>query len=337
MLYICFVSETKRQILRLEMKQTMKFAYAENTFKNLRTQWETFLMFCFYFKLEPLPVTVDTLCLYAQFLNRSFQSPQSIRNYLSGVKTLHSILEIEYPKSNLLQLNLMLRGISRSKQHVIKKAAPITPEILKDIYKFLDFDNTFDTVIWALFLLMFFLMARKSNMVPTSVKTFDANKQLTRGDLTIENDLLLVNFKWSKTRQFGHSRQIPLVAIPGSCLCPVKAYKRVINTVQCSSTDSAFSYYANVRKSKLSITTYSQFQSKLRELIALTGRDSNLFSSHGLRRGGASWAFKSKVESELIQFHGDWLSQIYTEYLTYDFNQKLSVSQKMSSRILNEL
>ena len=57
-------------------------------------------------------------CLYAQFLNRSFRSVQSIRNYLSGVKTLHKILEIEYSTSNMFQLNLLLRGIARSKQHV---------------------------------------------------------------------------------------------------------------------------------------------------------------------------------------------------------------------------
>ena len=82
---------------------------------------------------------------------------------------------------------------------------------------------------------------------------------------------------------------------------------------------------------------YSQFQKRLREHICLTGRDGNLFSSHSFRRGGCSWAFRSNVESELIQHHGDWLSSIYTEYLTYDFDQKLSVSRKMANRILNEV
>lgn len=317
------------------MKQTMKSAYAEGTFRNLHTQWETFFMFCEYFKLEPFPVTVETLCLYAQFLNRSFRSVNSIKNYLSGVKTLHTILDIEYPQKNMIQLNLLLKGMCRINQHTVKKAMPITPEILRDIHKFLNFEKSFDIVIWALFLLMFFLMTRKSNMVPISVSTFDSRKQLTRGDLIVQNDVLLVNFKWSKTRQFGHSRQIPIVSIPKSCLCPVQAYKNVMKTVNCELSDSAFSY--NLNRSKLGIITYTQFQNKLRELISLTGRNSSLYSSHSFRRGGCSWAFKSNVESELIKYHGDWLSLVYTEYLTYDFNQKLSVSERMSSRILNEL
>lgn len=57
----------------------MKCAYADSTFKNLHIQWETFLMFCYYYKLEPLPVDVETLCLYGQFLNRAFRSIQSIK------------------------------------------------------------------------------------------------------------------------------------------------------------------------------------------------------------------------------------------------------------------
>ena len=40
-------------------------------------------------------------------------------------------------------------------------------------------------------------------------------------------------------------------------------------------------------------------------------------------------------KSELIQQHGDWVSDCYKEYLTYDFEQKLSVSKRMCSFIVN--
>ena len=39
-----------------------------------------------------LPTSTETLQLYAQFLSRSFKSVQSIRNYISGVKTIHLLL-----------------------------------------------------------------------------------------------------------------------------------------------------------------------------------------------------------------------------------------------------
>ena len=46
-------------------------------------------MFCFYFGFQSLPSSVKVLTLYAQFLSKSFVSVQSIKNYISPVKTLH--------------------------------------------------------------------------------------------------------------------------------------------------------------------------------------------------------------------------------------------------------
>ena len=56
-------------------------------------------------------------------------------------------------------------------------------------------------------------MARKSNLLPNSVHSFDSSKQLIRHDIQVTDDMLIVNIKWSKTRQVGHSRQVPIVAI----------------------------------------------------------------------------------------------------------------------------
>ena len=62
-------------------------------------------------------------------------------------------------------------------------------------------------------------------MVPVSVTDFDPDKQLLRQDIVIFKGVLVVLIKWSTTNQFG-SRilKVPLVTIPGSDLCPVKAY-----------------------------------------------------------------------------------------------------------------
>ena len=104
--------------------------------------------------------------MYAQLLNRSFHSVSSIKNYLSGMKTLHILLDIEYPQNNMTQLDLLLRGISHCKQHVVKKAMPITPNILMDMYRYLNFSDSFDLVFWTLCFLMFFLIARKIEYDP---------------------------------------------------------------------------------------------------------------------------------------------------------------------------
>ena len=73
--------------LRRDLKHSQRSAYSCGTYSNLRTQFKAFL-FCFYFKLTPVPAELTTVCLYVQFLSRTL-TPPSIRNYLSGVKLLH--------------------------------------------------------------------------------------------------------------------------------------------------------------------------------------------------------------------------------------------------------
>ena len=110
--------------------------------------------------------------------------------------------------------------------------------------------------------------------------------------------MLIVNIKWSKTKLFGYLHEIPISAISKSCLCPVQAYKNMLSCVPATANDPAFCV-----SNKNHLLSFSK---KLRQLISLSGRDEKLYSSHSLRRGGCSCAFKSNVKPELIQQHGDW-------------------------------
>ena len=77
-------------------------------------------------------------------------------------------------------------------------------------------------------------------MVPIAANKFDAVKQLTRNDIIRGEDMRVVNIKWSKTRQFGHSNAIPITSIPYSVLCPVQAYKTMVSKVPASRSDPCF-------------------------------------------------------------------------------------------------
>lgn len=70
--------------LSRDLKKSRKAAYAAGTSRNHRTQWRTYLYFTIHFKLVFLPASVQTICLFCQFLSRSL-TPPSIRNYLSGL------------------------------------------------------------------------------------------------------------------------------------------------------------------------------------------------------------------------------------------------------------
>jgi hypothetical protein len=120
-------------------------------------------------------------------------------------------------------------------------------------------------------------MSRKSNLVPDSVHSFDAKKQLLRGKVFISKGVAIVALEWTNSIQPGERRlKIPLVYIPGSVLCHVNAYIRMCKVIPAPDDSPAFVLRKHYR---LVPVTYPQFLSKLRYIINMTGRVSELYSS----------------------------------------------------------
>ena len=298
----CITGNSDLHNLKLEVRQSLKSAHAEGTRRNLQTQWKAFFLFCTYYSFTPLPCELETLCLYAQFLSRSFSSVDSIRNYLNGVKILHLFLDYSFNHFDTFYFKLFMKGLKRCNPHTIKAALPITPEILIQMKEFLDFDNVNSYTFWCLSLFAFFLMCRKSNLVGT---VNDISKCLKRGDVTVFDDYLIVRFNWSKTIQFGERYlEIPIVANPASPLCAVSAFKKMCFKFPVSSDSPNFVITWINRNNKLIPVSYSLFQSFIKRSISNIGLNPDHYSSHSFRRGGATWAFKSEVSPDLIQLQG---------------------------------
>ena len=264
--------------------------------------------------------------MYAQFLSVTFKATSSIKNYLAGVKTLHTLTDTDVSMFQATELKLTTRGLARLKPHCPKSAAPITPHILLAIYASLDLSDTKQLVFWALFLLAFFTFARKSNLVSSG----KSQKQICRRDILVGASGLAVIFNWSKTIQFGQRRLIvPVVSVPQSPLCPVHAIRKMYRRVPAPKDGPAF-VLPGLGSGALSPVTYSQYQSFLRKVISRIGLNPLDYSSHSFRRGGATWAFRSQVPGELIKVHGDWASDAYLKYLDFSLEQRMQVAQTMS-------
>ena len=320
--------------LHEEMIRSRSMAFAVGTHANLKVQWRAYLLFCNYYEIEPFKNSSNTLCLYAQFLSRSFKSVDSIKNYLNGIRILFLISDLNVDIFYSFEVKLTLKGLKRKLLHMPKQALPITLEILTKFYDLLDHTNRVDVTYWCLFLFAFMLMSRKSNLVPISSKHFDKSKQLCRGDITVFQSCLLVRFKWTKTIQFGNRNLIlPLVAIPASIFCPVEAYQKMCSLNPGSAEDPAFFVS---KRNKVYALTYAEFQKKLRILIAAIGLDSSLFSSHSFRRGGASLANQAGVPANLIQIMGDWKSDAYKRYIKCSITDRFRVSHTVRKFISNK-
>jgi hypothetical protein len=330
---MCFVSGTQWRQLRSDVNASRKRAFAEGTQANFRTHIKTFLLFCIYFACTSVPVSVVSLEAFIQFLSRSFRSVQSIKNYVNSVKILHLIQDAVFPNVSSWQIRLLYRGISRVLCHSPKRALPITPIILLRLHPNINTQHPLQATLWSLYLITFFLFARKSNMVPPSISSFDKNKHLQRKDIVICDVGLIVVLKWSKTNQYGQRRlRIPIVSVPNSPLCPVSAYKNMLHLVPAPPSSPAFVYPSS--HSLVSVTHHS-FTSHLRHLLSQSGFSPQGYSGHSFRRGGATWAFRIGVPGELIQLHGDWRSDAYKVYLEVDFSTKVSVSASIRKSIIS--
>ncbi|CAC5381304.1 unnamed protein product [Mytilus coruscus] len=168
-------------------------------------------------------------------------------------------------------------------------------------------------------------MCRKSNLVGTAD---DPLKCLKRKDIFVKHNVLLVNFNWSKTIQFGErSLQIPLVRNTSSPLCPFTAYVSMCDEFIVPDSASAFV----VKKTGvLKPVTYNMFNSFLKNALRVLAWMQVNFQLIVLE-GVATWAFKCGVPSDLIQLQGDWKSSAYKLYLRYGLNEKLIVANKIMS------
>ena len=182
---------------------------------------------------------------------------------------------------------MTLRGLNKILARPVKRAQPLTPEILLDILSYLDLTKHADLVFWAILLVGFFAMLRKSNLIPDKVQSFNPNKQLTRGHISFQGDIAVVTATWAKNIQCREKiLEIPLFKIPGSPLCPVT----VLRALLCK---KGRKHHPLFGKGKKVSYTYIQFQNKFRRILKKAGYRSSAFSSHSMRRGSVVWAHRS--------------------------------------------
>ena len=279
------------------------------------------------------PVTEKHLCRYACYLSRNMSTVAAISNYLQGIKNWLMIQGISIEAFSGPRLRLLLRGLRRQKQHLVRQALPINPQILTSLYPVARSHGLKGLVFWTTSLLAFFLTSRKSNLVPNSPQSFDPSKHLTRADISVHHNHLIVTFRWSKTIQYGQRViSTPVKAIPNSVLCPVRAYSNMVRLIPAQASQPAFLY---PHRSSFIPFSYWQWMTLLKASISKIGLDSALYSTHSFRRGGATFAFESGVPVQAIKVMGDWASEAVNQYIQVPAQVKWAAASRITEAIQN--
>ena len=283
----------------------------------------------------PVPVHPAHLLQYAAFLARSLK-PSSISSSLNIIGILHKEFGLPNPLLDNWPLKSLLTGIKRAIGMPPNQKLPITPSLLLRLHATLNFTKSFDSSFWAICLVAFYGLFRKSHLLPMSAQKFDSSKQLTKSDFKFFPWGTLITIRWSKTIQFRERVvDIPLPCIPGSKLCPTTAVIHAFHFTNSTAANSqAFAWYDNSLSPKTHIFTYNLFISKLRDHLTSMGINPQSYAGHSFRRGGASFAYQSGVPLELIKALGDWRSDTILIYLTMPLSIRLRSANMLCKSIL---
>ena len=210
------------------------------------------------------------------------------------------------------------RGISRCLGRPPKQKLPITPALLLDIFSKLDDSSPQHCTFWAACLVAFFAFLRKSTLLPKSASPKDTDRALCIKDVNVSKSHLTLRIRHTKTIQFGQRElDIPLVEVPGSPLCPVRAVIKMLSnlasckTVLCKDTP-LFCYVSN---GKLEHLNHATFTSLLKKFLICCNVNPGEYSGHSFRRGGCTHAFNLGISPLLIKLRGDWKSNVYERYV----------------------
>ncbi len=304
--------------------QLLHNGLSPSTLRVRKSQWHRYFVFCQSYNLVPLPASAHQLCLFATYLlDVCHLTSSSIPNYLASLKSLHLFHNQPVPPLSHASVTLTLAGIRRGASRPAKQAAPITLTILHQLVAALSHPHL--SGYRAAYLVAFYGLLRKSNVVPTSSSLSPTAMHVCRGDFSFTEWGLLLRIRLSKQRNYGDSHVvIPFYRAASPLCCPVTACQNHFLAHPASSTSPAF------HTATCGPITAELFVNRLRSVLHQLGLRSIDYSGHSFRRGGATLAANLSVADSDIQLFGDWASSAYQRYLSSSLRRKTELAKTLA-------
>ena len=231
----------------------------------------------------------------------------------------------------------VMQGIRRMRSGVVKRKLPIERWMLlafrEQLERWRPFaQSTFFLAVLTAQVVGWQAMLRISNICPAHAGVLPSDvRMLRRSDVRLDlgRNCLWVSLRWSKTNQRGDRvHTVPISGDTGSPLDVVALWGALCASVPTVPAGQHAFSYVDERGVIVSLVaaTFVAVTKRLADAVGLPSKD---VSGRSFRRGGATCAFRGGVSGELIQFVGDWKSQVYMVYLDMSPEQKLAASRRM--------
>lgn len=244
----------------------------------------------------------------------------SIRNYLSGLN--NHLKDLGHAPINYENYSIkkIMMGIRRVKGDLKKQAAPLLPENLLRLFSKLT-KSYAHTAVRAAMLVCFRALLRKSHV------TFSA-AHLERRDVVFHEWGMMLSVSKSKTNQFrDRVHQIPIALVKGNSLCAVFWTK--VHFRQCPAPPDAAAFRLP-RMGHSVPMSYAYYMQVIKLMCSNSGLNAMEFSSHSLRRGGATYLRMCGASIDEIKERGDWKSNAVYQYLKLSVDERLDMDMRVA-------
>ena len=132
--------------------------------------WNQYFEFSTFTRTKSFPVTEFKLSKFATYLTDICKTVDSIKQYCTTVCQENELRGFQ-PVCRGLKFYRAIAGIKRDKKHRVNRVQPMTVALLKKILKHIDFRVQKQLVIWTATVSGFYMILRKSNLVPLNTGT----------------------------------------------------------------------------------------------------------------------------------------------------------------------
>ena len=268
-----------------------KHALAPNTRAAYRADWADFLAWCQRHDQEPLPAMPETVAAYLASMART-HSPATMRRRLVAIGQAHKLAKVEWVPGHPV-VRATLRGILRKHGRPTRKAAALGTAELKRLVA--TCDRTMSGVRDRAMLLLAYAGAlRRSELAAVQ-----------REHLTFTAEGMRLMIPRAKSDQTGEGVElgIPRGAKPETC--PVKAMEAWLRASDCQYGPVFRKINASGTIELTALHPYSVPDILSRHFVAagLSASGYERLSSHGLRAGFVTEAYKAGARDEEIMGH----------------------------------
>ena len=292
----------------------MEHHWAPSTIETRNSQLKKYFRFCEIYRgyATPLPCSSRQICMFIRWMAINLKY-HSILQYLSALNDFlkrSGATPIDYKDYNI---HKAIDGCKRDLGAFVRQAKPLLPKNLLSMFNHLGRSST-HTAFRAAVLVSFRGLLRKAHVT-------DSTSMLNRQDFEFHTWGMIIKVKKSKTIQFSEREvMIPVHRLTSTDLCAVHWVEKHFREVGAAPGAKAFRVPGLVGSVPLQYPVYLHLLKGLCDKVGLPPRD---FSSHSLRRGGATFLLMTGASIREIMIRGDWSSDTVYQYLATPLNQRI--------------